>query len=282
MKTPQRYISEVPTLLNEWDWEKNKDASPYSIGYASTKKVWWKCKKCGYRWEAVVQSRTMSGFGCPECGKKIAKKPKESGSLAQTNPELLKEWDFVLNDISPDTISCHYSKRVHWICFRGHEFECAPNRRVRLGKGCPFCAKESGTSFPEQALFYYLNSIIPCENRYLHKGIEIDVFIPSLSIGIEYDGAYYHSSDKALNKEAKKQELLAADGIRLIRVKESNEFRIDNDVIYIENTKDYRSLCEAINNILTKIGLRQNQILIFKGIEFTFWNNMSSTKSIIV
>lgn len=69
MKTPQRYISEVPTLLNEWDWEKNKDASPYSIGYASTKKVWWKCKKCGCRWEAVVQSRTMSGFGCPECGK---------------------------------------------------------------------------------------------------------------------------------------------------------------------------------------------------------------------
>nr|WP_302945500.1 zinc-ribbon domain-containing protein [uncultured Prevotella sp.] len=261
--------SKYPYLLQEWDYDKNL-LNPKAIPPQMGRKVWWKCKKCGHSWEAVIQSRTKAGNGCPECGKKKAietqekNKLKKSGSLAQMYPELLKEWDFVLNDISPDKISCHYSKKVHWICFKGHEFECAPNRRVKLGRGCPICAKESGTSFPEQALYYYINTIIPCENRYLHKGIEIDVFIPSLRVGIEYDGAHYHSSNKALIKETKKNNLLAADGIRLIRVKESVEFRTENDIIYIVNTKDDRYLCNAINIILTKIGIRQKPDINFQ------------------
>ena len=77
MKTPQRYISEVPTLLNEWDWEKNKDASPYSIGYenitpntitdGSNKRVWWICSSCKFEWQSVVAERNKGHCGCPKC-----------------------------------------------------------------------------------------------------------------------------------------------------------------------------------------------------------------------
>ena len=58
-----------PELLEEWDYEKNKEISPYQITAHSTKKVWWKCAVCGYLWQSVVSSRT-SGSGCPICGNK--------------------------------------------------------------------------------------------------------------------------------------------------------------------------------------------------------------------
>lgn len=341
MKIPKRYVSDVPSLLKEWNWNKNDNISPYTIGAGSSKKIWWKCcvcgyeweatpnsrssskpcgcpkcgikklvkhnlekrvenvgslascypflleewdykkntldptaippqtgrkvwwicKKCGYSWNAFIQSRTKGGTGCPECGKKKARetaaknKLKFYGSLAKTNPELLKEWDYALNNISPDSISWHYSKKVHWICLKGHKFESAPNRRVGLGKGCPICARESGTSFPEQAIYFYINSIVPSETRYLHKGVEIDVFIPSLQVGIEYDGIYFHNSMNSAKKEAKKNKILEADGIRLIRIKESTECKVIDDTICIVPTKNYDYLKNAINIFVDKIGL---------------------------
>lgn len=341
MKIPKHYISEIPSLLKEWNWNKNKGISPYSIGCGSSKKIWWKCsvcgneweatpnsrsgskkcgcpkcgikklvkhnlekrvekggslslcypalleewdynkntlepqsippqtgrkvwwicKKCGHSWKASVQSRTKNGTGCPKCGKEKARetteknKLKRYGSLAKTNPELLREWDYALNNISPDSISWHYSKKVHWICIKGHKFESAPNRRVRLGKGCPICARESGTSFPEQAIYFYINTIVPSENRYLHKGIEIDVYIPSLKVGIEYDGIYFHNSMKSAKQEVKKNKILEVDGIRLIRIKESTEYKVVGDTIFIVPTKNYDYLKDAINFIINKIGL---------------------------
>lgn len=341
MKIPKHYISEIPSLLKEWNWNKNIGISPYSIGCGSSKKIWWKCsacgneweatpnsrsgskkcgcpkcgikklvkhnlekrvekggslslcypalleewdynkntlepqsippqtgrkvwwicKKCGHSWKASVQSRTKNGTGCPKCGKEKARetteknKLKRYGSLAKTNPELLKEWDYALNNISPDSISWHYSKKVHWICIKGHKFDSAPNRRVRLGKGCPICARESGTSFPEQAIYFYINTIVPSENRYLHKGIEIDVYIPSLKVGIEYDGFYFHNSMKSAKQEVKKNKILEVDGIRLIRIKESTEYKVVGDTIFIVPTKNYDYLKDAINFIINKIGL---------------------------
>ena len=39
MKIPKHYISEIPSLLKEWNWNKNKGISPYSIGCGSSKKI---------------------------------------------------------------------------------------------------------------------------------------------------------------------------------------------------------------------------------------------------
>ncbi len=63
---------------------------------------------------------------------------------------------------------------------------------------------ESQTSFPEQGIFFYMNKRYVTENRYLFHNHEIDVFIPSLSVGIEYDGEYYHSSKQSIMRAEKK------------------------------------------------------------------------------
>ena len=259
MKKKSHYISEDPHLLAEWNWEKNTTLDPRTVPTKSNKKVWWKCRVCQNEWETTPNSRS-GGCGCPVCGRIQAainreKKKLQQGSLEQTHPFILTEWDFERNDINPSNITSHYSKKVHWICAKGHRWQAPVNTRIRLGKGCPICAKEGGTSFAEQALCYYINTIIPTKNRYIHKGVEIDIFIPSLNVGIEYDGLYYHNSAKALTKEKYKTETLTRDGIRLIRIKESSEFKVLGDVIYTVYSSDYQYLEYAIENVLLLLSI---------------------------
>jgi len=61
-----------PELCEEWDYEKNKKR-PEDYCPNSNKKVWWKCKECGYEWFALISSRNKS-IGCPECCKSKGEK----------------------------------------------------------------------------------------------------------------------------------------------------------------------------------------------------------------
>ena len=55
----------IPQLADEWD-EQNNDKSPDQITAHSGYKANWICKKCGYKWNASVDSRSR-GNGCPNC-----------------------------------------------------------------------------------------------------------------------------------------------------------------------------------------------------------------------
>lgn len=58
-----------PELAAEWNYEKNGNLLPSGVTAKSNKKVWWKCGKCGYEWEAAVSNRSV-GRGCSSCSKK--------------------------------------------------------------------------------------------------------------------------------------------------------------------------------------------------------------------
>lgn len=54
------------SLVEEWNYEKNTNISPEDFVIGSGKKIWWKCKKCNYEWEAVIRHRTRGmNKGCP-------------------------------------------------------------------------------------------------------------------------------------------------------------------------------------------------------------------------
>ncbi|MBQ7291181.1 MAG: DUF559 domain-containing protein [Clostridia bacterium] len=83
--------------------------------------------------------------------------------------------------------------------------------------------KESQTSFPEQAIFFYLRQVTTAFNRYMiEPRTEIDIYLPEYKIGIEYDGVYFHKGEKTEQREKRKNEILNKQGIVLIRVKEVN------------------------------------------------------------
>ena len=212
-----------PQFADEWLWEKNEQLSlsPYSLSYGSTKKVWWRCSKCEYEWQASPNGRSKSG--CPYCVKKkvvtgkndlktlfpeIAKKWHPSlnslsvdavapfsnkkawwicdkdprhifetaiyhvtlgeiicpvcanqqiitgvNDLQTTHPALMKEWDWERNNVLklyPDKISFGVTKKASWVCEKGHKWQATVASRAGAQRcGCPECAKDRSSSFPE-------------------------------------------------------------------------------------------------------------------------------------
>ncbi len=54
-------------LLEEWDADGNGDLTPKDLAKTSRVEVWWKCAKCGYRWQTQLASRAIGRTHCPEC-----------------------------------------------------------------------------------------------------------------------------------------------------------------------------------------------------------------------
>ena len=63
-------------------------------------------------------------------------------SLAESKPELLKEWDFKKNDIDPSKISCGTGKKAWWVCPKGHSYYSSIANRINRNSGCPYCANQ--------------------------------------------------------------------------------------------------------------------------------------------
>ena len=79
---------------------------------------------------------------------------------------------------------------------------------------------KSGTSFREQVIFYYIRKFYPdAVNRYKYDGIgELDIYIPSEKIAVEYDGSYWHKNKLSIDN--RKNTCAKNEGIRLIRIRE--------------------------------------------------------------
>ena len=239
-----------PEIAKEWNYEKNKEIKPNEILPSSHKKVWWICEK-GHEWQEIIGCRTV-GYGCPYCSGKRA--IKGINDFQTVHPELMSEWNYKKNiDIKPDEILPSINKKVWWICEKGHEWQASINNRHK-GTGCPICSTEMQSSFPEQTIMFYLSKQLHVENRYICNGKEIDVYLPDFLVGIEYDGLYYHNSEKAKQKEKDKEKVLKDNNIFLIRIKESNKFLYDKDnhVIYYKPKHSYENL-EEVLEIITKI-----------------------------
>jgi len=252
-------LSQNPEVAKEWDYEKN-DMRPQEFAKSSNKKVWWKCQKCGHSWHAQINSRTR-GNGCPECGKEKSRKSRlqsridKNGSLADLRPDLAKQWNYKRNNgVLPTEVTKGDNKKYWWICAKGHEWESSVNSRSRsLYANCPVCNAESKTSFPEQAILYYFSKFFKVQNRFLFLGKEIDVYLEELNIGIEYDGKYFHSSEKKIDADLKKEEFLVARGVKLFRVKESDENKVEGNIVFYTPTYSTMNLENAIHELFQLI-----------------------------
>lgn len=216
-KKEKQYVSDNAQLMAEWDYEKNTELKPETLLLNSNKKVWWKCEH-GHSWEAAIAHRTR-GRKCPVCqSKKIL---SGYNDLATTHPQLIQEWDYEKNvNVTPNELGKGSEKKVWWRCNRGHSWSAAVYSRAS-GVGCPHCAKELQSSFPEKAVYFYIKRVFPDAIANYHpnliNALELDVFIPTLQIGIEYDGERWHQK---IEKDLHKNKLCAEAGISLIRIRE--------------------------------------------------------------
>ena len=244
-----------PELAVEWNYEKNKDLSPKMVVPGSLKKVWWKCS-LGHEWDATVVSR-VNGNGCPYCSNH--KVLAGFNDLAIKYPDVAKEWHPTKNgSLTPCEVSASSKKKAWWICSKGHEWQAVIGSRTDLRAGCPICNQEMKTSFPEQAILFYLRKITCAESRNNDFGKEIDVYLPEYKIGIEHNGKFYHKG----KKEADKQKILffAERNIRIITVAEGYQNAVHNDIIEYEASTNKESLNWAIRELFKKISLTEMYI----------------------
>ena len=236
-----------PSLANEWNYKQNNGLTPNHVLPNSNKKVWWICGK-GHEWQATISNRN-NGNGCPYCaGQYII---TGENDLQTVNPALTNEWNYKKNNgLTPADVTPNSNKKVWWKCSKGHEWQATINNRNR-GNGCPVCDSERKTSFPEYALAYYLEKYdLGVVHSYKGKGYELDIYIPSKRIAIEYDGYYWHKSKT--KKDLEKNQKCKKDGIKLYRIREGLPPLKEGSIDYIVQ-KDQKNLSKVLEKILSEI-----------------------------
>ena len=132
-----------PELVKEWHPTKNRLLSISDVSAHTSKKVWWVCDK-GHEWEAPVSNRSgvkRSGekTGCPVCANR--RLLQGFNDLATTYPHLAEEWHRFKNSFGSNEVLAVSTKKVWWVCSKGHEWEAQVRARTRMkGTGCPYCA----------------------------------------------------------------------------------------------------------------------------------------------
>ena len=243
-----------PTLAKEWNNEKNGNLKPDMVSANSNKKVWWKCSQ-GHEWQREICSRNI-GDGCSICSN--TQVLKGYNDLATINPTLVKEWNNEKNgNLKPDMVTSGSNQKVWWKCPKGHEWQTLIVSRVN-GSGCPICAKELQTSFPEQAIYFYIKKIFPdAINGDRHLGIELDIYIPSKKIAIEYDGIFWHKNKK---RDERKNNICKDNKIVLFRVREDKNCDWSENkylkIVYCTGTD--ASLENSIKTIISFLGKNIN------------------------
>ena len=253
-----------PNLVKEWNYNKNGELLPEHFANASNKKVWWKCHKCGYEWQAKISNRTILNRRCPCCSNRVV--IAGINDLATTHPEIAKEWHPTKNkNLTPQNITHGNGKKVWWLCPLGHEYQATVLHRTQEnGTACPVCNSGRQTSFAEQTVFYYVKKLYSdAINRYTANFLgqmELDIYIPSINYAIEYDGEAWHKGDENIKREIKKYKICKSKNIKLIRLRENVNLYNDNiaDIqICREKMYEYPILENTIKELLKYINFNK-------------------------
>lgn len=239
----------APELLDQWHPAKNIGLTPEMVAHGSHRKVWWLCSR-GHAWQATVKNR-LKEQGCPICSNKRV----ELGynDLQTRYPELASEWDPEKNGtLLPNQVVYGSHRHAWWKCRQGHSWRTSVVSRTR-GGGCPVCAGVRKVSFPEKAIVYYLKGIFPDLRENVTRANltwlgrrEIDIYIPSLRLGIEYDGPRH-----TLALDQRKNALCAQNNVRLIRIRDDILPDDPSGSVNIRhNSRNDRSLEQAIGRAL--------------------------------
>lgn len=249
------------------EWHEDNDGKPEDYLPESHERVKWKCRN-NHVWEAAIRDR-VEHSKCRYCR-------LEENNIKVKAPEIAKEWHPYLNYPNiPEQFSFGSQDYAWWRCSKNihHNWKAKISNRTINKRGCPDCKDEKKTSFEEQAICFYLKKLFPdTKNRYVDEkeNIEIDIFIPSKKIAIEYNSKYYHKTlrDKGKKDQEKFKKLLKH--YKVICVQEYEEKVIGVKYIYNEegNIETLENSIIQLIKILTdnyiiSVDIKKDKIQIF-------------------
>ena len=208
---PSNLLVDVSPEAELW-WNDERDVRTVTAG--SKYRAKWKCPDCGDTFvKPVIRFK-------PKCDCQSGNRPN---SLLVRAPWLESEFS---EDNTIDISSLTYSsaKKVIWVCNKGHSWKASVYQRVLQKSGCPHCSC-SGTSSAEKELRDYVinqvgeESVVANDTATIFPQ-ELDVYIPSRGIAIEYNGLYWHGERCGKERNYHRDKAMACKnaGVQLITV----------------------------------------------------------------
>jgi hypothetical protein len=153
-------------------------------------KVPFICEKHGVYWQRL--SSHCDGQNCPKCFSENNRRTEYSFIDEIREDYQLKIRNGEINN----------STKIPFICKKHGEYWQTLNKHY-MGRDCPKCVHH--ISKIEIQIFnfikeYYPNTINNIRNLLPDKKLELDIYIPELKIGIEYNGLIWHSEKYHLDK----------------------------------------------------------------------------------
>lgn len=127
-----------PDLWTIWDLEKNNELGLdiYKVTKSSDKKCWWYCGKCEESYPQIINKKVIYNRGCSICCGRYVTDKNSFGALF---PELVCEWNFNKNNVSPFEISHVNSNKFWWTCGKcDHDYEMTVVKKIK-GVRCIYC-----------------------------------------------------------------------------------------------------------------------------------------------
>ena len=253
LKTTLR--QKYPDIDIYWHPSKNNDLTPDNVGVRSEKVAWFRCPKnelhdhqTKIKNKTLVVDRNGGNWGCPFCSGYYFGSPEKS--LASKHPDIAKEFHLTKNGgVTADNVPPSSNKKCWWQCEHGHEYELEPSQRTNAGRGCPQCSRYGHGSSQEIRIYCELKTLFPeTKFRYKFAGKEVDVFVPEIGLGVEYDSEFFHRNK--IDEDEAKNTLLHSLGINLVRVRE-HPLRVISDLDVISSTRQLSK--DIINQLLDSI-----------------------------
>jgi hypothetical protein len=118
-----------PSLLAEWDYEKN-EVLPTDISYSSAKVVWWVCsRKKHHTWATPVYSRTTSDSKCPSCNANTYVSQKEKDLSEWLDSQVVGGYTSVRNVVPGYELDYYHPQKKIAVEFNGlywHNYDNKP------------------------------------------------------------------------------------------------------------------------------------------------------------
>mgnify|MGYP002673852960 FL=1 len=255
---------DYPEIMEVWDFSKN-DLDPSKVPSGSRYVINCKCPICGSKWKTKVFQRKGKKPMCRLCAIRsmVHKRDEQRNqdflvdqhkSFGDTVYRFVDWWHPTLNgSLTPYDIAPSSSKTYYWRCPNNHVFSATASS-MKSRRFCPICRPTIHSSFIEMAIAFYLRKIIDIDQWKQIKGTRqsIDIYIPRLKVGIEYDGVRYHNNRKQIKRDSRKSEILKRQGIRLIRIQEwQNDSHNDSSIFYDYNKADLQGLMNILCDMLS-------------------------------
>lgn len=257
---------EFSNITKEWDKDLNLQLQRtiHNTTSKSRYRAWWRCSKHPNHipWQAPVCNRTIQQTGtCPQCS-----------SIFQHRFDLMLDWDDDLNpNQDPRTISLGSGRLIRWRCrynplhiWNARVADRTGGSKIHGdGQGCPSCSLHHRSKI-ELEIAFELNEFLDVEmfpNKISNptgRDIQIDMFIPSINLIIEYDGYYWHSPNHKYSEEGddlQKNIILEDLGYKVLRIREGMQTISRLDVSLPRGASAYKCTIVVLEQLLNVDGI---------------------------